>query len=320
MSAYPSNDELVALLEGEDGARVAALRRRPFAYATSAALEELDVRRDDGAEVSLILKHLTRERLLGDAPMAKPVFLSDPRRESETYRAILAAAGIGPRFVAAPPSGEWVLIERTRAVDMREIGEPDVWTGVASWLARFHSRFAGRADELRALNPHLLEHSVDWFMLWRERAGAALRRSGDPRAAEVNHLLRGYDEVAAALAAQPRTLVHGEFFPSNVLVAADERPLGVYPIDWELAAVGPALIDLAAFVSGWGEYERGRLVAAYIDAAGESADIAGDLLRCRLHLALQWLGWSPSSWQPPAAQAHDWIGEALAVAEQLRLG
>ena len=42
---------------------------------------------------------------------------------------------------------------------------------------------------------------------------------------------------------------------------------------------------------------------------------AGARLR-RLHLAVQWLGWEPR-WEPPAEHRHDWLGEALALAERL---
>jgi hypothetical protein len=39
---------------------------------------------------------------------------------------------------------------------------------------------------------------------------------------------------------------------------------------------------------------------------------------CRLHLAVQWLGWSPG-WSPPPEHAQDWLGEALGLAEKLGL-
>src|SRR5687768_18215786 len=39
----------------------------------------------------------------------------------------------------------------------------------------------------------------------------------------------------------PEMLFHGEFYPSNVLVDASARPTRVCPIDWEMAARGPAL-------------------------------------------------------------------------------
>jgi len=39
---------------------------------------------------------------------------------------------------------------------------------------------------------------------------------------------------------------------------------------------------------------------------------------CRLHLAVQWLGWA-EHWAPPPDQARDWLGEALAAAGRLGL-
>ncbi len=39
---------------------------------------------------------------------------------------------------------------------------------------------------------------------------------------------------------------------------------------------------------------------------------------CRLHLAVQWSGWS-SGWSPPAEHVQDWLGEALSLAEKLGL-
>ena len=37
---------------------------------------------------------------------------------------------------------------------------------------------------------------------------------------------------------------------------------------------------------------------------------------CRLQTALQWLGWAPD-WSPPPEHTHDWLGEALNLAEQI---
>ena len=76
--------------------------------------------------------------------------------------------------------------------------------------------------------------------------------------------LARYGEAIAPLASLPRTFVHGELYPSNVLVVRDDRDPRVCPIDWEMAAIGPGLVDLAALVGGWDPPERERLVAAYL--------------------------------------------------------
>jgi hypothetical protein len=321
----PSDRELVAALcEQDDGRDVVGLSRRPYRYATSAPLEEIHVEVSDGATMDLILKDLSRDRLIGDAGTTKPEFLHQPDRELETYRAILAPEGIGPRCVAAvsetDPARHWLLIEKVPGLELWQIGELSVWEEVARWLGSFHAGFSGRLDEVRSANPHLLELSADWFRSWCDRAIERLAGSSDRRAYSLGSALERYDEVIDALAGLPRTLVHGELYPSNVLVVQGD-PLRICPVDWEMAAIGPGLIDLAALVGGWGEEERRRLVGAYLDGsdgAREPDAVEDDLARCRLHLALQWLGWS-GDWRPPPEHAHDWLGEALGVAGELGL-
>jgi Phosphotransferase enzyme family len=324
-----SDQELIARLSAHQGRDVVELVRRPYRYATSAPLEEVRVSMDDGAEMKLILKDLSRDRLLGDARTTKPEFLHQPEREVETYRRILAPAGIGARcFVAVAepdPPRHWLLIEKVPGVELWQVGELSVWEEVARWLGGFHAHSGGRIAELRGANPYLLEHSLSWYRSWCERARAALAGSDDPRALTLQGTLEGYDAAIASLAALPQTFVHGELYPSNVLVVRDDRPPRVCPVDWEMAAIGPGLIDLAALVGGWDPPERERLVAAYLSGLPEgdpsrpaSETLSADLARSRLHLALQWLGWSPD-WRPPPEHAHDWIGEASMLTQELGL-
>ncbi len=87
--------------------------------------------------------------------------------------------------------------------------------------------------------------------------------------------------------------------------------------------MGPGLVDLAALVAGkWTEDEKEALALAYHAALpGDRADrptaeeFLRDLHDCRLHLAVQWLGWS-AEWRPPAEHDHDWLGEAIMLAEK----
>ena len=99
------------------------------------------------------------------------------------------------------------------------------------------------------------------------------------------------------------------------------------PVDWEMAAVGPGLVDLAALTAGgWTADERTALALAYHAALAQAGgpppareeEFLTALDYCRLHLAVQWSGWS-SGWSPPAEHAQDWLGEALSLAEKLGL-
>jgi aminoglycoside phosphotransferase (APT) family kinase protein len=132
--------------------------------------------------------------------------------------------------------------------------------------------------------------------------------------------------VVERLAALPPTIVHGEFYPSNVLVQHPEAAVRIAPIDWEIAGIGPGLLDLAALTIGkWTAAQRDALAQAYREAAAAGpaagtipADFDVALDCCRLHLAVQALGWDPE-WQPPAEHRHDWIAESMRIAAKLRL-
>jgi Phosphotransferase enzyme family len=328
MSGAPADSELIEALGGRvDGRAITSLERRPYRYATSAPLEEVRVATDGGPEVGMILKDLDRERLLGDARASKPAALYEPLREIEAYRSIIGPAGVGPRCFAAvaEPGRHWLLIEKVQGVELWQIGDFGVWERAAGWLGGLHGRFAGREEELRRASPHLLDHTREWYEGWRDRALAAVAAGGDERAPALTAALGGYGDVATALAASPRTLLHGEMYPANVLVVGDADPVGIYPVDWEMTATGPGAIDLAALSGGWEEDERNRLATAYCEGvaaadgtAPDPAFLAGELTRARLHLALQWLGWAPG-WRPPPEHAQDWLGEALEVAGRLGL-
>ena len=216
------------------------------------------------------------------------------------------------------------MIEKVPGVELWQIGELSVWEEVAGWLGRLHADFAGRLAETSEANPDLLDLSEAWFRSWCHRALERLADSEDPRAQSLRHALESYDDVVSALTGLPRTFVHGELYPSNVLVVQG-NPSRICPVDWEMAGIGPGLIDLAALVGGWDEAERHRLIAAYLRGSRETSAgastpeaVEADLARCRLHLALQWLGWS-ADWRPPPEHAHDWLGEAVELADELGL-
>ena len=47
-------------------------------------------------------------------------------------------------------------------------------------------------------------------------------------------------------------------------------------------------------------------------------DLLATLDWCRLHLAVRWVGWAPS-WSPPREHRHDWLREALSLAEEVEI-
>jgi thiamine kinase-like enzyme len=150
-----------------------------------------------------------------------------------------------------------------------------------------------------------------------------LRHAGNFR--DIGRIAAQYDRVVERLAALPVTFIHGEFCASNVLIETGTDRLRVCPIDWEMSGIGPGLLDLAALVSGrWTEAQRHAMATAYFQALSDQTVVAplqpeaffSALDDCRLHLAIQWLGWS-DGWTPPPDHEHDWLEEALTLAEKV---
>jgi hypothetical protein len=314
--------------------RVVRLARRPSPYRTSCALDELDVRLDDGVELALLFKDLSREALAPVAARAKPRFLLDPRREIEVYRRVLAPRRLGTAVfhgaVVEPARRRyWLFLERVPAVALYEVGDAAVWCRAAAWLAGLHGELAAAAGGL-AGPARLLRYDARYYRRWPRRAAAfVVARCGTashPTARRLARLAERYEPVVERLLALPTTLLHGEPYASNVLVRGDAGDARICPIDWEMAAVGPGLVDLAALTSGrWPEERRAELALAYHAAlppdggwAPSPAELLDALEWCRLHLAMQWLGWAPD-WAPPPEHAHDWLGEALSLADRLGL-
>ena len=271
-----------------------------FPYSTSHRIDEVGT--------GLLRKDLRPEALIGDARTTKLPLLHDPRREPAVYRRLLGPAGIGPRCLAS--GDDWVLLERVDAAVLWQVGEISTWKAVAAFVATMHRRLAG----LPVAGVPLVRYDGALAAIWRERAAAA----GVPAT-----VLAAHERAADRLDGLPVALIHGELYPSNVLVrraGADDTADGVrvWPIDWEVAGRGPAVLDVAALSAGWPDGpHRAAIERAYLTASGRSAADAvawrADLRAARLLICVQWLGWA-QSWTAPAAHRHDWLAEACRLA------
>lgn len=307
---------------------IARLERQPSAYASSFILEELDIKLSDGTVLHLLFKDLSPLALLPDARNIKPAFVSDSRREIEVYQKILPLRPISTAtcfgVVVDQQLGRyWLFLERIPGVELYQVGELATWQQVAGWLVGLHTGLTAESGCLDAA-AHLLTYNGDYFWQWPRRALAFRKAEQSHRTLEW--LNTRYERVVEILMALPRTFVHGEFYASNVLVQDTVTGLRVCPVDWEMAGLGPGLIDLAALTAGkWTEAERMALAQAYYaeltlrqERSMSWETFLGALDCCRLHLAVQWLGWSPV-WSPPDAHAQDWLGEAVILAEKIGL-
>ncbi len=301
---------------------VVEVRRQPSDYGSTAHLEDIEARASDGRIQALVFKaHRAPATVTSGA--VRPSFVTDPLREVAVYRSIL-----DPQAVASPTlfgtgvdaagGWGWLLLERVRGRPLWQHGDPGVWCDAARWLAGHHERFLTDEVRLPAEARLLLmdrEHHASWLERARELAAAEAEATG-----VLGDLATRYRPVLDTLDAMPRTFVHGELFPSNVMVRDTERrELATCPIDWESAAVGPCLLDLAALTSGrWEPTTRSLVTEAYRVRANElgfcDTDPAGfrqALSAARVQLAVVQLGWS-ADWSPPPEHRHDWLGDVAA--------
>jgi len=126
--------------------------------------------------------------------------------------------------------------------------------------------------------------------------------------------------VSDHLASLPPTFIHGEFYPSNVLVSDAPSARPICAVDWETAGIGPGVLDIAALTAGaWSDADRHRIVRAYVDACPPSRrPQPRDVEQARLLLAARWLGLR-GRWSPPRQHAHDWGAEVRRLVAVLGL-
>jgi Ser/Thr protein kinase RdoA (MazF antagonist) len=302
------------------------IERRPSEYRTSFPLERLELTLEDGSELCLAFKRLEWDALTAEARLAKPEFLHDPLREPAVYATLLASSARGaPRYygsLAEPEAGRhWLFVEWVEGRELYQVGERGLWEAAAAWLGTMHRRFGEDLDRHTA-SGRLLDYDRAHYRRWidRARSFAGAPHQAPARRRSIGWLAPRYEAASEELLALPRTVIHGEFYASNVLVAGEPASPRVAPVDWELAASAPGAIDLAALVSGgWSDEDRAAIAAAYRTTAGPLSSSARELDLARLHLAVQWLGWADPSWSPPPGQRQDWLGEALSLAEGLEL-
>jgi Ser/Thr protein kinase RdoA (MazF antagonist) len=273
---------------------------------------------DDGRILDLVFKSRAAAGPAGRPRSVKPVFVLNERREFDIYRHVLSPEEISsPIFYGGDPERSWLFLEKVSGFELVQVGEFGTWQAVARWLGRFHDQYGGRAEELVHHIP-LLRHDAVLYRRWPRRARANLRSHPPAVRRRFEVIVDRFDRVVDRLLAEPTTLLHGDFYPSNVII--EEKPSGpvVRPIDWDLAGIGPGVYDLAALVAGrWTEAERRALAEAFRD--GGRDDSFFELLNhARLLVAVQWLGWA-AGWTPPTDHAHDWLTEAFDLAERLAL-
>jgi aminoglycoside phosphotransferase (APT) family kinase protein len=211
--------------------------------------------------------------------------------EAEVYSKVLRRVGASaPRFFGSHTDDEgrtWLFIEYL--MNARTVNR---WPGVggmqraADWLARFHFESAQLAGGTSFL-PRL---ATDYYAFWAARA----LEFTEPLHRErpwLPALLTLPEEVFCPLVEDDHVVVHGEFYPPNVLFDGEK----VYPVDWECCAVAPAELDVAFLTEGWPSEVEALCLEAYEAAwpGGEARISRSRLAAAKAYLAVRYLGHKP---------------------------
>lgn len=192
------------------------------------------------------------------------------RREVGVYQSLAAQLPLStPALIAAAPNGDWLLLEALQPVRDASQWLPDDYRVAVDALSSLHDRFWGLGEDLDAF-PWLGRPIEADFEVHVAAAAQAIERIvelGQPQPLagmpERMHMLARLttqaEQVAEPLRRQPSTLLHGDYWPGNIAILRNRSQV-VY--DWQLAGVGPGVLDLLVFLSKsewwFGELPVGR--------------------------------------------------------------
>jgi hypothetical protein len=322
----PADLERVLAMSIGHEQHISRIECRPSIHQSSFPVHDVDVTFEDGRIIRLVAKAAHHEAMSPEARRAKPPFLWNDARERVTYDSLLAGLDLNtPRFFGSYVDGQgtqYLLLERIDGIPLWQCSEFEAWREAARWLARFHNRIGLHAAVTAGAAAHLIRYDRPYYDRWMRRARAF--QETDTR--DVAALGERHATVVDWLVAERTAFIHGEFYAANILVDRTGGRALVRPLDWEMAALGPALVDLACLIAGgWTDDERTDIADVYFL---ESARAGGHIpprthyLKtldcCLIHLCVRNLGWS-RDWTPPPDRSHDWLREALRLCDKWQI-
>jgi aminoglycoside phosphotransferase (APT) family kinase protein len=261
--------------------------RRPNVYRSTFPSEIATCRFDDGVERNLFIK--------GYIPGIHDGFgyWRGGPYEARVYDDVLARLGAGtPQLFGSwsdPTTGHTFLaLEHVEGLRL-DRSPPERLVDAAQWLAALHRD----GLPIAATHPSIRRYDETFFRGWSARARASLRVLR-PGARWMDALVKRFEEelVPRLLTSAP-AFIHGEPYPENVIV--DRARICV--VDWQSAAIGPGVIDLASLTEGhWPPRLAREAIEAYVRARAFEGDedIDAALEAAHLYWAMRWLGGEPA--------------------------
>ncbi len=237
--------------------RITVLRREPAIWASVFPSEIVTCVLNDGSELRLFCKYGA------DCIHAAHGHRGGVEYEAAVYRHVLQRSVVSaPRFYGTyldRVTGQTCLILEylDNCLRVFEAAEPsDSLALAARWIGHFHA--ANERRVLGATMPFLKSYGREYYVGWMHRTCLFTRHlhASYPWLATLSSQ---FEEFVAPLLVAPQTVIHGEYYPKNILF----RDGIIYPVDWESAAVAAGEIDLATLTDQWPQEIARRCEAEY---------------------------------------------------------
>jgi thiamine kinase-like enzyme len=162
--------------------------------------------------------------------------------------------------------------------------DPNILSKAASWLGYMHAFYQSKVPSFVKV------YDASYYQSW----GKLVEDLGNEVKLKypwLRGLTSYFSENVNQLVSSELTLIHGEFYPKNVLLKDDL----IYPVDWESAAKAPGQIDLASLIEGWPKEVVDNAVEAYKRARWGSiknvpAEFDRILLLSQVYFNFRWMG------------------------------
>jgi hypothetical protein len=264
------------------------VNRRPNQYSSTFPSEIVDCVLDRGERREVLCKYS------GGIRCTTLSHSSGVEYEVDVYRHVLQPSGVATVVFYGsyqdPQTGwTWLVMEHL-AESMILNRVPELLHEAARWIGAFHAETALMVDGERGFLRRLDDaYYREWAVRTKEHvklAAEGMVEAGFPSEAQLEICLRRLVEADPCV-------VHGEYYPHNVLVRGGR----VLPVDWESAAIGAGEIDLAALTEGWPPAAVRRSKEAYCQSRwpdGDGAHFEQMFVAAQVYWHLRWLGGRPS--------------------------
>jgi hypothetical protein len=177
------------------------------------------------------------------------------RREVSFFRYLAEQVPVEvPRLMVAQPDGEWMILEYVHPSKPPNQWEADQYLIATDTLVTLHDRFWSLEGDLEIYN-WLGRPLTRDFEIYIQAASTGIQRmlkrgslpifnQKPAYLSMLEDLVKKAGGVAQELKNIPSTLIHGDYWPGNLLTT----PTGnIVACDWQHVSIGPGILDLVKF-------------------------------------------------------------------------